>query len=64
MRFPSIKKDHAGVYKCVAEDRAGNRYTYDVPVKVVDRIGKCVYMCVCAVCACMSTHTVHPEVAS
>lgn len=41
LRFPNIKKGHAGVYKCVAEDSTGNKYTYDVPVQVVNGIGEC-----------------------
>ncbi len=45
LRFPSIKKGHAGVYKCVAEDKAGKRYTYDVPVQVVNGIGECMSVC-------------------
>jgi hypothetical protein len=52
LRFPSIKKGHAGVYRCVAEDSAGNKYTYDVPIQVVGGIGEGVTVCMFALSTC------------
>ena len=42
LRFSHIKKGHAGVYKCYAEDKSGNTYSYDVEVEVLDRVGECI----------------------
>ena len=40
LRFSSIRKAHAGVYKCVAQDKYGNRYVRDAQIQVLDVVGK------------------------
>ena len=41
LRFSSIRKAHAGVYKCVAQDKYGDRYDRDVEIQVLDAVGEC-----------------------
>ena len=41
LRFSNIRKGHAGVYTCVAQDMYGNRYTYNVNIQVLDATGEC-----------------------
>ena len=42
LRFAHIRKGHAGVYTCVVQDKDGNKFTYDIPVEVLDAVGELV----------------------